>query len=84
VLDVDSGAEERLDQAGSVDNVEHRRLERGPASLMMRREPLFHDARLDAVARQFAGRKESGGSASDDQDRRRARDVRHVETHRAA
>ena len=55
VLDVHAGAEERLDHARPIDDVEHRRLERRPARLVMRREPLFDDARLDAVARQFAG-----------------------------
>ena len=70
VLDVHAGVEERLDQARSLDDVEHRRLERGAARLMMRREPLFDDARHDAVALELAGGKESGRSASDDQDGR--------------
>ena len=38
VLDVHAGAEERLDQPGPVDDVEHRRLERGAPGLVMRRE----------------------------------------------
>jgi len=49
---------------------QHRRLEGGPASLVMRREPALHDARLDAMAKKFAGREQSGRTAPHDQDGR--------------
>ena len=84
VLDVHAGAEERLDQASAFDDVEHRRLEGGPARLMMRREPLLDDARLDAVARQFAGGEKSRRAASHDQDGGRVGDLRHSATYRAS
>ena len=80
VLDVHPGADERLDQARPVDDVEHRRLERGSACLVMRRKPLLDDARLDAVANQLAGRKQSGRTAPDDQDGRLAEKLTHFKS----
>ena len=67
MLDMDAGGQERLHQTGAVENLEHRRLERGPAGLVMGREPLLDDARLDAMAHEFAGREEAGGAAANDQ-----------------
>jgi hypothetical protein len=49
-LDAHARAKERLDQAAAVKNLQHRRLESGPARLAMRREPALHDARLDVAA----------------------------------
>ena len=68
--DAHARAEERLDQAGAVDNLEHGRLQRGPARLVMRREPALDDARLDAMANKLAGREQSGRAAPHDQDSR--------------
>ena len=65
VLDVHAGAEERLDQPGPVDDVEHRRLERGASGLVMRRKSALDNARLDAMARQFAGGEKSGRASAD-------------------
>src|ERR1700728_4555369 len=62
VLDVHPALEERFDQARPVDDIEHRRLEGGPARLTMRRESLFDDARHDAVALELAGCKEPSGA----------------------
>ncbi len=68
VLDMHAGAEERLDHARPFDDVEHGRLERRPACLMMRREPLFDDPRFDAMARQFASGEQPGRAGADNQD----------------
>ena len=70
VPDAHARAKERFDQAAPVKNLQHRRLERGPARLAMRREPALHDARLDAMAKKFAGREQSGRTSPDDQDGR--------------
>ena len=68
--DAHARAKERFDQAAAVENLQHRRLERGPASLAMRREPALDDARLDAMAKKFAGREQSGRTGPHDQDGR--------------
>ncbi len=60
--------EKRLDQARPLDDLEHGRLQRGSARLMMRREPAFHDARLDAVTNELAGCEQAGRTAPHDQD----------------
>jgi hypothetical protein len=70
VPDVHAHAKKRFDQAAAVENLQHRRLERGPASLAMRREPALHDARLDAMAQKLAGREQSGRTAPHDQNGR--------------
>ena len=84
VLDVHAAANERLDQVGPVDDVEHRRLERGSARLVVRRKPSLNDARFDAVTHQFAGREQSGRTASDDQEGRLSEGFSHFEGNRAA
>ena len=63
VPDTHARAKERLDQAAPVNNLQHRRLQSGPASLAMRREPALHDARLDAMAKKFGGREQAGRTA---------------------
>ena len=68
--DAHARAKERLDQTGPVDNLEHGRLQGGPARLVMRREPALDDARLDAMANKLAGREQSGRAAPHDQDGR--------------
>jgi hypothetical protein len=70
VPDAHARAKERFDQAAPVNNLQHRRLQNGPAGLSMRREPALHDARLDAMAEKFAGREQASRTASDDQDGR--------------
>ena len=69
--DAHARAKKRFDQAGPVNNFQRRRLESGPASLAMRRKPAFHDARLDAMAKKFAGREQSRRTGPHDQDGRR-------------
>ena len=63
--DAHARAKERLDQAGPVENLQHRRLKSGPASLVMRREPALDDARPDAMAKKLAGREQSGRPGPD-------------------
>ena len=46
-----------LDQASPLDDVQRRRLQRGPASLVMRRQSALDDARLDAMPNKFARRE---------------------------
>ena len=84
VPDVHAGADERLNQAGPVEDVEHARLERGPARLVMRLKSLLDDAGLDAMAHQFAGREQSRRTASDNQDRRLVDGLTHFESNRAS
>ena len=67
-LDAHADAKERLDQAGPLETRQHGRLESRPASLAVRREPALDDARLDAVAKEFAGREQTGRPGADDQD----------------
>ena len=50
-------AKERLDQASPVDDVQRRRLQRGPARLVMRRKSPLDDARLNAMSNKFARRE---------------------------
>jgi len=57
VPDMHAGADERLNQAGPVEDVEDARLERGPARLVMPLKSLLNDAGLDAMAHQFVGRE---------------------------
>jgi hypothetical protein len=68
--DAHARAKKRLDQAAAVKNLQHRRLDRGPASLAMRGQPALHDARLDAMAKQLGRREQSGRTAPHDQDGR--------------
>jgi hypothetical protein len=60
VPDVHPRAKERFDQAGPFKHFQHRRLENGPASLIMWREPPLNDARPDTMTKKFAGREQSG------------------------
>jgi len=46
-----------LDQAGPLDDVQRRRLQRGPARLVMRRQSALDDTRLDAMPNQLARRE---------------------------
>jgi hypothetical protein len=48
--DVHAGAKKRLSQAGSIEHLHHRWLEKGATRLAMRRQPSLDDARLDAMA----------------------------------
>lgn len=64
----DSAEPEGLNQAGSIDDLQHRGLQSRPASLVMRREPTLYDARPDTMAKKFADRKQSGWPGSHDQD----------------
>ena len=68
--DAHARAKKRFDQAAPVKNFQHRRLESGPASLAMRREPALYDARLDTMAKKFAGREQSARPSPHDQDDR--------------
>jgi hypothetical protein len=70
VPDTNTCAKERFDQAASFKNLQHGRLKSGPASLVMRRQPAFHNARLDAMAKKLAGCEQSGRSGPHDQDGR--------------
>jgi hypothetical protein len=70
VPDTYARAKERFDQAGPVNNLKHRRLESGPASLAMRCEPALHDAPLDSMTKKFGGREQSGRTAPHDRDGR--------------
>ena len=46
-----------LDQASPLNDVQRRRLQRGPARLVMRRQSALDDTRLDAMPNQFARRE---------------------------
>jgi hypothetical protein len=64
--DVHSGVKKRLDQASPVDDLEHCRLQCGPAGLVMRLESALYHARPDAMTKKFTGREQSGWAASHD------------------
>ena len=55
--DAHARAKERLDQAAPVNNLQHCGLQRGPASLAVRRQSALDDARLDPMPQEFAGRE---------------------------
>src|SRR5262249_16106309 len=65
--DAHAGAKKWLDQASPVDDVERRRLQCGPASLVMRRQSALDDARLDTVPREFGRREQSGRTSPHDE-----------------
>src|SRR5215469_2119839 len=65
--DVYAGAKKRLSQAGSIEHLHYRWLEKGATRLAMRREPSLDDARLDAMPEKFARREQSARSGTDDQ-----------------
>jgi len=50
VPDVHAGAKKRLSQAGSIEHLHYRWLEKGATRLVMRLGPSPDDARLDAMA----------------------------------
>ena len=68
VLDRHARTKERFDQAPAIKDLQHRWLEGGAARLVMWREPALHDARLDAMAEEFTGGKQSGRAGSDNED----------------
>jgi len=70
VPDAHAGMKERVDQAGPLEHLQHRWLEGGTASLVMRRESALHNPRPDAVAEEFAGREQSSRTSPHDQDGR--------------
>jgi hypothetical protein len=70
LADANSGAEKWLDQPGALDDVQRRRLQRGAARFVMRRQPALHHARPDAMAKKLARREQSGRTAPDDQNGR--------------
>jgi hypothetical protein len=57
-----------LDQASPVDDVQRRRLQRGPASLVMRRQSALDHARLNAMTNEFARGEQSGRTGSHNKD----------------
>jgi hypothetical protein len=48
--DVHAGAQKRLSQAGSIEHLHYRRLEKRATRFAMRRKPSLDDARLDPMA----------------------------------
>src|SRR5580658_6616626 len=61
---------ERVDQAGPLEHLQHRWLESGSASFVMRRESALHNPRPDAMAEEFAGREQPSRTGPHDQDGR--------------
>src|SRR5690349_4950411 len=57
VPDAHARTKERFDQAGALEHLQCRRLQGGPARLVMRPRPAFHNAWPDSVAKQFASRE---------------------------
>jgi hypothetical protein len=67
VLDAHARTKEGIGQAGAPKHFQRRRLQGRPTRLAMRPLPAFHDAWLDAVAKQFASREQSSRPGPDHQ-----------------
>jgi hypothetical protein len=76
VFDMHACAQEWLDQACPVDALQDRRLQRGPARLVMRGRPELDDPRHDAVTDELAGREQPGWARPDDQHGRGGRGLK--------
>ena len=68
---MDARLQKSVDDAAAVENLQDRRLDGGPARLMVRRRPALDDSRPHAVAEKLAGGEQARRAGPHDQDFRR-------------